>query len=121
MSITGRNVVTAHAFPDSFTTRIQEYRALLTTVRWWWSQTTCLWSKTPFLHVGFNENKSHLSEVYVDLAGPLSTNSREEVLRLETVCDIVQLLAVASEKDRAGARPVANSNDISLNICRSIS
>lgn len=45
---------------------------------------------------------------------------REEVLRLEAVCDVVEFLAVAGEEDGSGSRSVSNANDVSLDIGRSV-
>ena len=73
-------------------------------------------SKTPLLYVGLNEDKAHLSKVDMNLARSLGSNGREEVLSLESMCNIVEFLAIASEKDCPSARPISNSNDISLNV-----
>lgn len=121
MSIACRNIVASHAFSNAFATGVQENRALFAPVGRWRCQAASLRSKTPLLHVGFNENESHLSEIDMHLARSLSTDGREEVLSLEAMCNIVKFLAVAGEENGSGAGPVANSNDVSLDICWSIS
>lgn len=57
----------------------------------------------------------------MNLAWSLGADCREKVLRLETVCDIIQLLAVACKEYCSGARPVSNSNNVALDICGSVS
>lgn len=121
MSITRRNIVTSHAFPDAFTARVQENRALFAPVWRWWSQAASLWGESPFLYVGFNENESHLSKVDMHLTRSLGADRGEEVLSLESVCNVVKFLAIASEENRSSARSVTNSNDVSLNICGPVS
>tara|TARA_R110002003_G_scaffold2062_8_gene23977 strand:- start:3159 stop:3449 length:291 start_codon:yes stop_codon:yes gene_type:complete len=75
-----------------------------------------LWCKTPLLDVGFDENKSHLAEIDVYLARSIGADCGKEVLCLEAVRDVIELLAVACEEERAGARAVTDANDVSLNV-----
>src|SRR5690242_377863 len=35
MSITCRNIIATHAFPNAFTTRVQENGSLFAPIRWW--------------------------------------------------------------------------------------
>jgi hypothetical protein len=121
MSITCRDVVASHALPDAFAARVQKDRSLFATVRGRRSQAASLRSKTPFLYVGLNENESHLSKINVDLARSLCADCREEVLSLESVCNVVKLLAITCEKDCSCARPVPNSDNVSLNVSWSVS
>ena len=121
MPITRRNIVASHPFPDSFASRIQKNRSLFAAVRWGRSQATCLWGKTPFLYVGFNEDESHLSEVDMYLTRSLSANRGKEVLSLESMRNIVEFLAVTGEEDCSCARSVTNSNNIALDVGRSVS
>ena len=56
----------------------------------------------------------------MDLARALSANRREEVLSLESMCNIVEFLAIASEEKGSSARPVSNSDNVSLNVSGSV-
>jgi hypothetical protein len=121
MSITCRDVVASHAFPDALASRVQKNRSLLTAIWRRGSQAASLRGKAPFLHIGLDEDESHLSKVDMNLARSLSADRGEEVLRFETVCDIVQFLAVTGEEDGTSARPVPDSYNITLDICGTVS
>jgi hypothetical protein len=121
MSITCRNIVASHAFPDTLAARVQENRSLFAAVWWRRSQTASLRGQAPLLYVGLNEDKSHLPKVDMDLAWTLGADRRKEVLCFETVCDIIKFLAVAGEEDRPSARPVSDTDNVALNICGSVS
>lgn len=121
MSIACRDVVASHAFPDAISARVQENRSLFAAVRRWGSQAASLWGEAPFLYVCFDKDEAHLSKVDMYLARTLSANRRKEVLRLETMCNIIELLAVASEKNCPSSRPVADSDNVALDISWSVS
>ena len=120
MSVTRRDVVASHALSDAFTTRVQKYRSLFAAVWRRRCQAASLGCKTPFLHVGFNKDETHLSKVHVHLTRPLGAHGGKEVLCLETVRHIIELFAIASEEDCSSARPVANADDVSLDVCGTV-
>lgn len=93
---------------------------MLATVGRWRRKTAGHGRQSPLLDVCFDEDKAHLAKVDLDVARPICSHSREEVLCLEAMRDIVELLSVASEKDSAGARPVAYTNDVALFVVRSV-
>lgn len=76
--------------------------------------------QAPLLNVCLDEHKAHLAEVDVHRAWPVGADAWKQILRLEAVCDIVQLPAVAGEKYRAGARPVADADDVALHKRRPV-
>jgi hypothetical protein len=82
-------IVTAHTLPYTLATTFQKDGALFAAIRRWRCEAARHWCKTPLLHIRFNENKSHLTKVDVHLARSVGANRREEVLRLQAVCDIV--------------------------------
>jgi hypothetical protein len=120
MTKTRLDIVAAHAFSDAVATRVQKNRALFAAVRWWRSQAASLWCETPLLHVGLDKDESHLSKVDVHLTGSVCADRRKEVLSLQAVRDIVELLAIASEKESAGPWSISNANDVSLDKSRAV-
>lgn len=110
------DVVAAHAFSYAIATRVQKYRSLFAAIRWWRRKAASLWCETPFLDVGLDENEAHLTEIDMYLARSVCSNRGKEVLCFETVCDIIELLAVASEEERSSPWSVADANDISLYV-----
>lgn len=50
----------------------------------------------------------------MDHAWPIGTDRREEVLRLQTVHDIVKLLAISREEDRSRPRTISDTYHITL-------
>ena len=99
-----------NAFPASF----KQNAPLFAAVWWRWSKRACLRCKTPLLHVGLDENESHLTEVDVYIGRSIGANSREVVLALETVCDVLEPLAVACEENSSSSWAIAYTNHIAL-------
>lgn len=97
---------------------LQENASLLAAVRRGRSKAASHGCQSPFLHISFDIYKAHLTEIDVHGARSVGTHGREEVLALEVVSEFVQSLAVTSEENRAGARLIANSDDIALDIGR---
>jgi hypothetical protein len=99
---------------NALSATLEENAALFTAVWWWGCKTASHRSKPPLLNIGFNKDKAHLAEIDLDVARAVGSDCREEVLRLETMCDIFQLFPVASEEDGSGTRSVAYSDNVSL-------
>ena len=97
-------------------TGLEQDAALFTAVWWRRCQTACCGCQPPFLDVGFDEDKATLPEIDVHGAGSVGADSRKEIRCFEAVRHIVELLAIASEEDRAGAWSVADSDNISLHV-----
>jgi hypothetical protein len=93
---------------------------LLATVRRWWRKTAGHRRKTPFLDIGLDENEAALAEVDVHGAGPLRADGGEEVLRFEAVGHVIKLFAVACEEYGAGTGTVADTDDVALDIFRTV-
>lgn len=72
--------------------------------------------QSPFLHICFDIHKAHLAEVDVHGARSVGTHGGKEILALEVVSEFVQSLAVTSEENRPGARLIADSDDIALDV-----
>src|SRR4051812_48772395 len=104
----------ALSFTNTFPASLQQNASLFTAIWWWWSKRSCLRCKTPLLHIGFNEDESHLAKVDVHVGRSVSAHSREEVLTLESVCDVLEPFAVACEEDSSGPWAVAYTNHIAL-------
>jgi hypothetical protein len=100
------------AFPSSF----EQDAALLASVWRGRCKTPRHGCEAPFFHVCFYENESHLSKIDVDCARPVGTDCWKEVLRFQSMGDIIELFAVAGEKYRATSRPVSNADNITLYI-----
>lgn len=120
MSKTGRDIVACHAFSYPFSTAIQQDGALLAAIWGWRSQTARHGCQTPLLHVGLNKNETHLTEIDVHLARPVSANSGEEILRFKTMCYVVQFFSIAREEDGACSGPISDADDITLYVCRTV-
>lgn len=118
MGVTGCKVT--HALSDAFSSPFQENTTLLTSVRWRRRQRARHGRQSPFLHVCLDEDEPHLPKVHVHLARAISSDRREEVLGFQAVCDVLELLAVASEENRSRSRSVANTNDITLDVRRAV-
>ena len=104
------------AFSDAISAGLYENTALLTAIRRWRSKTTGHGCQSPFLDVGFDEDKPHLSEIHVYVARSVGSHCGEEVLRLEAMRNVFEFLAVAGEEDGARARPVSYPNNVALLI-----
>lgn len=106
----------ALAFAYACLATFEEDTALLAAVWRRWCKTTGHRRKSPLLDVRFNEDEAHLTKIDLDVARSIRADCWEEVLTLETVCDIFQLLSIACEEDRAGPWSVAYTYNISLLI-----
>jgi hypothetical protein len=84
------------------------------------SQTASDRRQPPFLDVGLDENESSLSKVDVHRSRTVGADRRKEVLCLQTVDDLLQLLAVSCEEDGTGSRTVPNPNYVTLHKGRPI-
>lgn len=106
--------------PDAFPPRLKKNAALLAAIWRWWSKTPSHRSQSPFLDIGFDEDKPHLTKVDVHGARAIGADRWEEILTLEIVRDFIQFLPVSGEEDASRARPVAYSNHVALHIGRSV-
>lgn len=93
---------------------LEENTALLGTVRGWRREAAGDGGESPFLDVGLDEDEARLAEIDMNRGWAVGANSREEVLRLETVNDFLELLAVASKEDSSGPGSVPNTYDVAL-------
>lgn len=93
---------------------------MLAAVWWWRGQTTRHRCQAPFLDVCLEEDEAALPEVDVYLTWSVCADCWEEVLSLETVSDVLELLAVAGEEDGAGSWAVAATNYIALDVGRPV-
>lgn len=99
---------------------LEEYTSLLAAVRGRRGQTARHGCQPPLLDIRLDEDEARLAEVDVDGARAVGADGGEEVRCLEAVGDVVELLAVAREEDGAGARAVADADDVALNVGRSV-
>ena len=99
---------------------LQQDATLLRSIRWRRRKAASHRCQAPFLDVGLNEVETSLSKIDVNRSRAVGANSREEVLSLETVNDLFQLLAITSEEDSTGSGTVSNTNNIALDIGRSV-
>lgn len=76
--------------------------------------------EAPLLDVGLDEDEAGLAKVDVDDAGAVGADGGEEVLRLDTVNDVLQFLTVAGEENGARPRAVADANDVALDVLRCV-
>lgn len=53
-------------------------------------------------------------------AGSVGADRGKEVLGFEAVGYVIEFLAVAREEERAGARAVADANDVALDVGRAV-
>jgi len=116
VSVAGWYVAASHALSYAFATRVKKNRPLFAAVWWWGCQTASLRCEAPFLHVGFDEDEPHLAEVDMHLTRSVCADCRKEVLRFETVSNILEFLPVACEEERSGSWSVPNADNISLHI-----
>ena len=100
--------------------RFQQNATLLRAVRRRRRQASSDRSKTPLLDVGLDEDEASLAKVDMNNRGTVGADSREEVLCLESMDDLIKFLAVASEEDGSGSWTVTNTNDIACNVLRAI-
>lgn len=103
-------MATLCSFPASF----KKNTALFASIRGRGSETASHRRQTPFLYICFDEDETRLSKVYVNCAGPVGSNSREKILGLEAMSDILQFLAVSSEEYCPGPRSISYADDIPL-------
>lgn len=108
------------ALANPISATFEKNAALLAAVWGRWGEAASHRSQSPLLDIGFDKDETHLAKVDLDVTWPVGSDGREEVLRLEAVGNIIQLLAVASEKDSSGAGSVADSYNVSLLIRRRV-
>ena len=113
-------VAAAAAFGLSVSARFEQDAALLAAVGWWRSKAPCHGRQTPFLDVRLDEHEAGLAEIDVHGAGSVGADRGEEILGFETVGYVVEFFAVTRKEDRAGARAVADANDVALDVGRAI-
>jgi hypothetical protein len=101
-------------------TGFQQDATLLRAIWWWGGQAASDGSQAPFLDVGFDKDETSLTKVDVDDGGAVGSDSREEVLRLETMDYLVEFLTVASKEDGSSSWPIPNSDNIALDYLRAI-
>lgn len=99
---------------------LEQDATLLRTVRRRWRKAASYWRESPLLDVGLDEVEACLAEVDVDSGRTVGADSREEVLRLETVDNLLELLAIAGEEDSARSRSVSDAYNVTLNEGRAI-
>ena len=104
------------AFPSGF----EQDAALLASVWRRWRKTSRHGRKAPLFHICFYENEPHLSKIDVDCAGSVGTDGWKEVLRFKAMGDVIELFAIACKKYRAAARPISNTDYITLYILRPV-
>ncbi len=104
----------------AFSAGFQEDAALFAAVWRWGREAAHHGRQTPFLDVRFDEDEAHLPEVDVHRARTVGADGGEEVLRLQPVCDVVQLFTVAGEEDGPHAWPISDPYDIPLHVLRSV-
>jgi hypothetical protein len=120
VTIAGLDVTSTHAFSYAFATGVEENGTLFAAVGGRGCETAGLGRETPFLDVGFNEDKAHLAKVDVDLAWAICAYCGKEVLSLEAVGDVVEFLAVSGEEKGACSGSVADADDVSLYVGRTV-
>lgn len=116
----GNETVAAATLGLSISTRFEQDAALLAAVRWWRSKTSRHGRQAPLLDVRLDEHEAGLAEIDVHRAGSVGADRGEEVLGFEAVGYVIEFLAVACEEDRAGARAIADANDVALDVGRAI-
>ena len=99
---------------------VEEDTPLFTAIRWRWGETAGHGCETPLLDVGLDEDEARLSEVDVHGARPVGAHGWEEVLRFETVGDVLELLAVAGEEEGSSAGAVTDADYVALDVLRSV-
>ena len=104
----------------SLSASLEQYAALLASVWWRRRKASGHGCEAPLLHVCFDENKSHLSEVDVDSAWSIGADCGEEILCFQSMGNVVQLFAIAREKYRPTPGSVADANNVTLNILRTV-
>ena len=99
---------------------LEQDTALLASIRRRRRETARHGCEAPFLHIRFDENETHLSEVDMDCAGSIGTDCGKEILCFKSMGDVVELLAVACEEDRSTSRSVSNTDNVTLYILRAV-
>lgn len=99
---------------DTFPAAFKKNASLFAAVRGRGCKAACHGGQTPLFDVCFNEDEPHLAKVHVHIARTSGSDSREEVLGLETMRHILQLSAVTCEEDSTSARSVTYTNNIAL-------
>lgn len=101
-------------------TGLQKNAALFRTVWGRGSQAAGDRGQTPFLDICLNEDETRLTKVDMNCRGPVGSDGREEILRLQAMNHLLKLLAVSCEEDDTCSRSVANANDIASDNLRAI-
>ena len=101
---------------SAFSPCFQKNTPLLTPVWRRGRKTACHGSQTPFLDIGLYEDETTLAKVDVDRTRTIGSDGGEEVLRFETMDNVIELLAVAREEYGAGSGPIAYAHNVALNI-----
>jgi hypothetical protein len=104
----------------AFPAGLEQDTALLASVWRRWRKTPRHGCEAPFFHVCFYENESHLSKIDMDCARSVGTDGWKEVLRFKSMGDVIELFAIAGEKYGAAPRPVSNTDNITLDILRTV-
>jgi len=113
-------ILPALSLADTMLSAFEQDTPRLTTIRWRRSQTAGHRSKAPFLDIGLDEDKAHLSKIDVHFAGACSADGGKQVRMLESVRYVFELATVAGEEDCARAGTIADADDIADNIWWSI-
>ena len=79
------------------------------TVRRRWGKCSNTWCQAPLLDVGFDENESSLTKVYVDTAGSIGAHGREQVVVHKSGECVIHLPAVPGVEHCSGAGTVTDT------------
>ena len=101
---------------SAFSPCFQKNTPLLAPIRRWRRKTACHGGQTPFLDIGLYEDEATLAEVDVDRTWTIGSDGGEEILRLETMDNVVELFAVACEEDGASSGSVADAHNVALDV-----
>jgi hypothetical protein len=56
----------------------------------------------------------------MDSAGAIGTDGGKEVLRFQSMSDVIKFLAVTCEEDRPTSRSVSNTDNVTLYVLRAV-
>lgn len=98
----------------SFSTGLEEDTTLFASVRWRRCKTASHRCQSPLFHVGLDEDEPALTKVHMNGARSIGADCRKEILAFETVSDIVELLAIASEEYAASTWSISDPNNVTL-------
>ena len=100
----------------AFSAGFEQYAALLAPVRRRGRKATRHRSQAPFLDVGFNKHKAHLSEIDVYRCRAICSYTRKKVLRFHSMGYVVELSTISGKKHGSGSRFVSYAYDIPLHV-----